>query len=446
MNKKTPIYKLNDRVWDALKRFLSSNNPLSYITNIFINCLWLMGKYLMKFVKLILGKKEYVPEEKEEHIVKTISNELNYNDLKQLIDPSNNKLLFIDLNINDNDVSGASDFGKEKILEFEKENKKVILLTYKHYKEELYLSLNSNNQVIKLDDVSNLLNLLDHIHIRNIFINNLAFYPKVEDIINTLIEYKEKTECNITYAFHDYLCICPSYFLLDETGFPCEVNKNGKCKHCLENNEYKVVDRVDVDKWREKYNVLFDNVDSFLFFSEYTRKIVESIYPNIKDRSIVKAHECLLSENHSTYERKKKDNNRINIGFVGHFARTKGADLYIEVINKLKENYKVKSVIIGYADDEYKLDYKVTGRYNRDDLGRLLSENEIDLVIFPSYSNETFSYTVQELMILNVPIVVFDCGAPASRIIQEKYELAQIAKEVSVDSLYDATVKLINKL
>lgn len=441
MDKKTPIYKLNDRVWDALKRFLSSNNPLSWITNIFINILWLIGKYLIKLVKLVLGKKEYNPviEKKQVEEIKD-NKELSFDDIYDLLN-TDNKALFIDLILNEGNTSGASDYGKEKIKELNN-TYDVVLLAYKIDKKEWYLNL--NNLVLKFNDSKELEKLFELIKLDLVFINNLAFYPEPEDIIDLLIKYKNKYKIN--YAFHDYLSICPSYFLLDETGFPCEVNKNGVCKKCLNNNPYKVVNRNDVDRWRDKYKELFDVVDEFMFFSEYTKNIVLNIYPNISNRCIVKEHKCLLSENHSLYQRPVRKQGYLNVGFVGHFGKTKGADLYIELIDRLKKEYKVKSVIIGYADDEYKLDYKITGRYNRDDLGYLLTENKIDLVIMPSYSNETFSYTVQELMVLNVPIVVFECGAPASRIKKEKYELAEIAEEVSVKALYEATKRLIKKL
>ena len=136
----------------------------------------------------------------------------------------------------------------------------------------------------------------------------------------------------------------------------------------------------------------------------------------------------------------------LRIGFVGHFTRTKGADLFIETAKRLKKQYNCRFYIIGYADDEYKVDYEITGKYRRNDLGKILSEKKIDLVIMPSFSNETYSYTVQELMLLKVPFVIFACGAPAERVRRENYEPVEIAEEVSTDSLYGATVALIEKI
>ena len=47
-------------------------------------------------------------------------------------------------------------------------------------------------------------------------------------------------------------------------------------------------------------------------------------------------------------------------------------------------------------------------------------------------------------MLLNVPIVSFKCGGHAE--IVAKYSLGELADETSVDSLYSASLKMIEKL
>ena len=85
----------------------------------------------------------------------------------------------------------------------------------------------------------------------------------------------------------------------------------------------------------------------------------------------------------------------------------------------------------------------VLGKYDRKELGRILSENKVHFVLYPSINNETFSYVAQELMMLEVPFVVFPCGAPKERIIKMNYKLARIAEHVSVESLYEAMRELV---
>ena len=175
--------------------------------------------------------------------------------------------------------------------------------------------------------------------------------------------------------------------------------------------------------------------------------MVTKIYPDIVDRSKIIPHEPLLSDNCSKYVKSEVDG-IITIGFVGFFHHIKGSDLFIETIDELKNRgLNVKPMVIGYKEEESyrELDYKITGRYKRDDLGRLLSENKVDLVIYPSLNSETYSYIVQELMLLNVPVVVLRRGAPAERI-ENKYKLGAIAEEINAKSLADAAVSLLGTL
>ena len=86
----------------------------------------------------------------------------------------------------------------------------------------------------------------------------------------------------------------------------------------------------------------------------------------------------------------------------------------------------------------------VLGKYKRENLGALLTDNEIHIVIYPSINNETFSYVAQELMLLHVPFVVYPKGAPQERIRKYGYLLGRVADEVNVESLFDATVQLVS--
>ena len=371
-----------------------------------------------------------------------------YRALADLFLSDHKTVLFIDIRKESNDKSGAIDYAYDKIAEFERKDCRVILLNYEKNSEKWFVSPISIDSgcSISLDSFSDLNELFKLIFVKTVFINNLAFYLNPEAIIDQLCLLKDEHAFKLEYAFNDHLPACPSYFLINDKCLPCPVSKGQTCVNCLKENPYKVIERYDVNKWREHYRKLFIRVDSFLFFSDYTRKIITNVYPEIQARSHVVPHKPLMDQNASKYVPNEEKDGILRIAFVGHFTRTKGADLFIETAKKLKENIKSKFYIIGYADDEYKVDYEITGKYERNDLGKILSDKKIDLVIMPSFSNETYSYTVQELMLLKVPFVVFACGAPADRIRKENYRLAEIAEEVNADSLFKATVTLKDRL
>ena len=61
-------------------------------------------------------------------------------------------------------------------------------------------------------------------------------------------------------------------------------------------------------------------------------------------------------------------------------------------------------------------------------LPSLLIEHDIDILFIPSICPETFSYTAEEAMQMNMPVAVFDIGAPAERV--RKYPKGLVISEI----------------
>lgn len=427
------LCQYNENNIDAFKRLLMSSNPLSKVLNFFINIFWA----LFKGIKKLLGK------DKIEQVVKTetkvemplfkLSDFYNFD-----YEKDKETIIFFDLKAEGSDSSGALDYANRKIEKLEKDYQ-VIRLCYKRFTDQLYVV--SNGSGIYVDDIGLLFK--NHL-VKRLCINNLVFNSDAEVLVDRIVSLKEEYGFEIEYVFHDYLSLCPSYFLITKEGNPCDMRN---CKECLYNNPYRTVVTNDIEEYRNRFRKLFKVTDEFVFFSKFSFDMVTKIYPDIVDRSKIIPHEPLLSENCSKYV-KPEDDGVITVGFVGFFHHIKGSDLFIETVDELRNmGLNIKPVVIGYKEEESyrELDYKFTGRYKRDDLGRLLSENKVDLVIYPSLNSETYSYIVQELMLLNVPLVVLRRGAPAERI-DNKYKLGVIAEEINARSLADAAVKIIKEL
>ena len=424
------LTEYNENNIDAFKRLLMSSNPLSRVLNFFINVFWA----LFKGIKKLLGRDKIEQAVKVETKVELplfkLSDFYNFN-----YDRDKETIVFVDLLAEGSDSSGALDYAKRKIEKLKKDYQ-LICLCYKRFSDQFYVV--SNGSKIYVDDIELL--FVNH-NVRKLFINNLVFNTDTECFIDRIVYLKGKYDFVSEYVFHDYLSLCPSYFLITKEGKPCDM-KN--CTECLYNNPYRTLVCNDIEVYRERFRKLFKVTDEFVFFSSFSYGMVTGVYPEIADRSKIIPHEPLLSDSCSKYIR-PEDDGVITIGFVGFFHHIKGSDLFIETIDELRSRgLKIRPVVIGYKEEEsYKdLDYKFTGRYKRDDLGKLLSENKVDLVIYPSLNSETYSYIVQELMLLNVPLVVLRRGAPAERI-ENKYKLGVIAEEINSKCVADATVKLL---
>jgi glycosyltransferase involved in cell wall biosynthesis len=101
-----------------------------------------------------------------------------------------------------------------------------------------------------------------------------------------------------------------------------------------------------------------------------------------------------------------------------------------------EKNLKINIVLIGEISEYIKSEhFYVTGRYEREALPQLIKEHEIDIFLLPSICPETFSYTTQEIMMMDMPLMVFDLGAPAERIID--YNKGYIVDKVSSEAVLE---------
>jgi len=77
--------------------------------------------------------------------------------------------------------------------------------------------------------------------------------------------------------------------------------------------------------------------------------------------------------------------------------------------------------------------FKVTGRYEREQLPDIIAQEQIDIFLIPSICPETFSYTTQEIMMMQMPLMVFDVGAPAERVAH--YEKGHVLPHPDVEAI-----------
>lgn len=363
---------------------------------------------------------------------------------------ASNTVLYVDLKAERSDVSGAVDYAQKELDLLGAKNYSIIIAQYTRLTKQWSIvpyTLDPSIE-IPMEDIMDLQFLFDVTDIKEVVINNLAFCENADKAAMVFTKLRTQYEFTMSYKFHDYLSVCPNFFLINKDTKPCnpaiiDINSN-YCKDCLRQSCRKAVQRDYLVPWRTVFSAFFEKVDSCYFFSNYTKNIVCKLYPQLIPKAMVKYHEPLLSTGANTYERPQYEG-KWNISFVGNFCTEKGAEYFVGMKNKIDQlGDDAQFVIIGENNYRPLLNkIKVLGRYKREELGQLLTENKIHIVLYPSINNETFSYVAQELMLLNVPMVVFPCGAPQERIKAENYQLGRVAEGVDLESLFNATNELL---
>ena len=342
----------------------------------------------------------------------------------------------------DHDLGGGANIYADEIVDKYKTNRYNVLLirydfysdTYKlfhRYKKEVYAF-----KITALDELKILLATLD---IKELFINSLVSFKKSSALLTYLTNLSDELNTTLTIPIHDYYAVCPSYTLLNDEGKYCDVPSMEVCKKCMKNNtqEWRTFynDTPYIEEWREKWFELLKRSQNILCFSNSSKEILLKAYPDLLEKHIkviphtVKSLPFVLRE--------EKNSDVVTIGILGAINYAKGAELIRQLVQKIeREKLPINLVLIGEMSKSIKSKYfRSTGRYQRDDLPQIVSSEKIDIFLIPSIWPETFSYTTQEIMMLKMPLMVFNLGAPAERV--REYEQGYIVEEISADAVLD---------
>jgi len=173
-------------------------------------------------------------------------------------------------------------------------------------------------------------------------------------------------------------------------------------------------------------------------FSESTRRLLLRAYPALDvGRISVVPHRV----DYVPARRPTPDHGApLVVGIIGHISAQKGALVVKELVGVIeRERRDIRVVVIGTLDaapDSPRL--VVTGNYRREDLPGLIEAHRINLFFFPSICPETFSYVIEEMMLLGLPVVAFDLGAPGERL--RSYGAARLVSDTSASAALAALV------
>lgn len=257
------------------------------------------------------------------------------------------------------------------------------------------------------------------------------------DIIDVAKENKIQTMITL----HDFYCLCPTINMLYKMERYCPRVKNKKCSECiscktgLKNNV--------IDTWHLDWKIFLSKFDKIIVPSKDTKKQIQTIY---KDLSI-DVIEHGIDLNQSDYISNIENVKTYNIAFVGVMPVHKGGKILQQLIKKCAGSNIVFHLFgVSEIDGLNKTckNYVYHGRYKKEDLPKLLSENKINLVCSFSICAETYSYTLTESIASGVPVLAFDVGAVQDRIRENKLGWI-IPLDSDIDYIYDEINKIFNK-
>ena len=337
---------------------------------------------------------------------------------------------------------GANRYIDEKIRDMVSARKNTILIRYDFYGKRFLLEhrYKTYKHYFALENLEAIDYLLKFVNIKSIFLNSLVAYPYPQEMLEYLDDYlKKHSDVKLTVPVHDYYCICPSYTLLNDKGIYCGVPKDiGECRKCMQNNtqEWNTfhTEVVDIDRWRELWQALLDRSEKILCFSRSSAEILSRAYPTLMmEKLSIEPHEVCDIEP-LQMPSKRTDEPKV-IGVLGAINYAKGAAVVKELVALIEaENLPYRVVVIGEITERIDSDrFEMTGKYKREKLPQLIRRYGVDLFVIPSICPETFSYTTEEIIQMQMPLFVFDIGAPAERV--RAYEKGTVVSEINASAL-----------
>lgn len=268
--------------------------------------------------------------------------------------------------------------------------------------------------------------ILDEIpRVDEIWINELVTYQKIYQVLDQILELKEKHQAHLKMLLHDFFFMCPAVNLMDAQGKYCHGADAQICNQCIPANRSNAcLDYESGTAWRTHWREFLSRCDEILAFSDDTAQIFKKTYPYLYQLHVLphKPHYV------TALDKKVKTTRTLNIGLLGVLCYKKGLDVVKEMIKEIEmQNLNIRMKLIGVSDEEIDSPvFSCTGRYTRDELPRLTMEEDIDLFFIPSIWPETFSYTTSEIMSMHMPVAVFPIGAPVERV--KHYEKGLVLK------------------
>ncbi len=337
---------------------------------------------------------------------------------------------------------GANKFSNEIKNKLSEKKHIVFFLIHNRAEQKTKLLLNHKNldydwEVKNPEEISNIISLFK---IESVYMNELVTHPEPLEIIHALLEQKQKTDFHLTIYIHDYFSICPSYTLMNYKDDFCDVPQDILfCENCLiqhpaDNFKFLFSEpkQLKMNEWRKVWLKFLNRADDIICFSESSQRFIKQTYPTLYTGSI-----RLIPHKVNSFKKRptlpeKETSDFIVIGVLGNINKVKGIYIIKKMLDTIRANaLNIKIVLMGDTSEPLLEDihYINTGSYTHEELPNLMEKYAIDIVFLPSIWPETFSYVTEEVMLLDIPIAVFDLGAPPERV--KKYKKGLIIKEIN---------------
>lgn len=259
--------------------------------------------------------------------------------------------------------------------------------------------------------------LMAALPIDRIHIHHLLGYPDA---------FEDAIRCSgvpFDFTVHDYYTICPQINLTQDGIRYCGEPGAAGCNVCLRSRPQNGA--RDIRSWRMAREwVLRDARKVFAPSEDVSRRILRYA-PDARVVTVYHQERKLQWREASPSRRLGQDDN-LRVVILGVLAPHKGRQLVLDAaIEATHRNERIEFIVVGdpfgALPPESVAAIRATGRYQEEELPRLLASLEPDLVLFASQWPETYSYTLTAALEAGLPVLVPDLGAFPERLAERSW-------------------------
>jgi glycosyltransferase involved in cell wall biosynthesis len=322
----------------------------------------------------------------------------------------------------DHDLGGGANHYRQRYVDAWVDNGGTALVFTHHIASLTSLVIIKSPQGEKrlaVPDAGFFLNAVSKLPVAEVVYNTAVSLANPHAIAPMLMGIQQACRAKLIVLVHDFYQVCPSHFLINHIGQFCNIPDVRECATCLQRNSHGFVSlfpQRDIVKWRAIWGALLMAADEIVAFSNNSSQLLRKAYPHLAPSRIsVRPHSVEHLPGHIP---RISQHNRLHIGVVGQIGFHKGAHVVADLAAEIKQQgIDAKMTVFGTIEERCDKDVLTqTGTYKHHELPYLIEQSDANIFLFPSIWPETFSFVVQELMDMQLPVAAFNFGAPAERL------------------------------
>ena len=278
---------------------------------------------------------------------------------------------------------------------------------------------NSNEHV--LDDMLDHYNLFRKYNIKEIHIHSTVDFD--QNIVDIVAHWKEKINTILKIYIHDYTFICPKINLVNSKSEFCHEPREEICNICIKKGS-QFPNVKNISSWRKRNSTLLMAADKVIVPNIDVYARLDKYFPACN--LVLQPHELNSIKKVERYKIQLKGNKKIKVAVIGSIGIIKGYNCLLRAaILTRKKKLPIEFTLMGFSVNDKRLlknNVLVTGKYNDDDAQKFLKLLKPDVIWLPSIWPETYSYTLSIVFRSGMPVIAFDLGAIASRVIESSYD------------------------